>query len=111
MFNVGDTAQYIGLPPHITTNGWSFKVAKVENGRVFAPKTGKLQFNYIPRELKLISKAPTTLWGVRILSYIGGTKLLTCPNRFYSRKHAQQWARTFKARFGMGLIRFETFAR
>lgn len=57
------------------------------------------------------NKFEQTLYGVRILSFVSGTKLLTAPNRFYSRKHAQQWARAFKARFGMGLIRFETFER
>lgn len=122
MFSKGDTVQYIGYPGSNTINGWTF----------FAPMTHGLQFQYLPSHLKLISKARTkkpsgdiiteqfnkrtnkferVLWGVRIRSYIGRSLLVVSPFRFYSRKHAQEWAREFKSLFGMGLIRFETYIR
>lgn len=65
---------------------------------------------------KRTNKFEPVIWGVRFRTWAGlrswpGSILFTAPNRFYSRKHAQQWARAFKVRFGMGLIRFETYIR
>lgn len=83
MFKRGDVVRYD------EPSGWTFKVRKVENGRVFSEFLHGHSYSYDPSVLRMV-KPGNGMWQVKF--YVNGVGVLS-KRRFYNREHARGYGR------------------